>query len=119
MYIKIIETGKIEELEIIDPRTEIEWTQDLLGNYDALGDYDEDADAHLMSQSDFEWWSDFITEYQKAVIRLNSLVQELRFEGKEQAAEELQAAAHDISSEDLESFPAILNQICDEKPIFR
>jgi hypothetical protein len=37
----------------------IEWTEDLLGNHDALN-YDEEAEVYVMSEEDFKWWEELI-----------------------------------------------------------
>lgn len=59
MEFRIKETQEIRELIIIDETTGIEWTQDLLGNHDAL-DYNEETEEYELSESDFEWWEDAI-----------------------------------------------------------
>lgn len=50
----ILVNGEARELEAIG-KNGIEWTNDLLGNYDALH-YDDEHEAYTMSEDDFEWW---------------------------------------------------------------
>ncbi len=50
----IMVNGKARELKAIG-KNGIEWTNDLLGNYDALH-YDEEQDAYTMDEDEFEWW---------------------------------------------------------------
>lgn len=45
------------ERELVVSNDGIEWTNDLLGNYDALH-YDEDTEQYTMSEDDFEWWAE-------------------------------------------------------------
>ena len=66
MDIKIKETGELSSLSIIDTQTGCEWTQDLLGNYDAEMIFDEDAGVHIMDKENFAWWEDLINRYQAA-----------------------------------------------------
>ena len=50
----ILVNGEAKELEAIG-KNGIEWTQDLLGNHDALH-YDDEQDAYIMGEDDFAWW---------------------------------------------------------------
>lgn len=50
----ILVNGEARELEAIG-KNGIEWTNDLLGNYDALH-YDNEKEAYIMSEEDFAWW---------------------------------------------------------------
>ena len=63
MKIVIRETGERKTLSLIDPATGVDWVQDLIGNSGAIGDYihyDDEADAYVMSQGDYEWWEEYI-----------------------------------------------------------
>ena len=71
MRIIIEETKQIEILSIIDPKQGTDWIGDMLGNADALGEYDEENDAYNMSQEDYDWWADYVDSYQKADDKLN------------------------------------------------
>lgn len=50
----IMVNGKEKELRAVG-KNGIEWTNDLLGNYDALH-YDEEQYAYTMTEEEFEWW---------------------------------------------------------------
>lgn len=64
---RILVNGEERELTAIG-NNGIEWTRDLLGNYDALPEYDEEADASIMSEDDFDWW-------QKEIEKLNEIAE--------------------------------------------
>ena len=48
MEIKIIETNEIKELNIYDPKTNICWINDLMGNHEGLPEYETDEDGYLV-----------------------------------------------------------------------
>lgn len=50
----IMVNGVKEELKAIG-KNGIEWTNDLLGNYDALH-YDKDSEHYTMTSNEFAWW---------------------------------------------------------------
>ena len=62
MNVIITETGETRELSIVDIKTGIEWTVDLLGN--AGIHKDADTDAVTMSQEDFDWWVEYINGHE-------------------------------------------------------
>lgn len=106
MEIKIIETSEIEELSIVDPKSGTDWVGDLLGNHDAIKDYD---DVAIMSQEDFDWWKKLIEEYQKADYRYHELLGDLDNEDREK----LMGVAQDLGC-DLEDYPRFLQSLCDD-----
>ncbi len=61
MIVKIIETGAVKTLSITDVNG-IDWTNDLIGNATTLS-YNED-DQVIMSQDDFDWWTEYISNYE-------------------------------------------------------
>lgn len=109
MNITIIETGENATLSITDPKSGCDWTNDLLGNHDALPDYDDDTDSHHMTQDDYNWWSDLIERYQAADDRYHELLHDLNNEDYEI----MQETAQNISA-DLENYPESLQAVCDE-----
>lgn len=109
MNVTIIETGKNETLSITDPKSGMDWTNDLLGNHGALPEYNDETDSYHMSQDDYEWWSDLIERYQTADNRYH----ELRHSLPGEEAEALEEAAHSINC-DLENHPEALQAVCDE-----
>lgn len=114
MEIKIKETGKIEELNLVDPRSGVDWIGDLMGNHDATPEteIDDDGDEtgyYLMSQEDFNWWEDLTERYQKADDRFYRLIKEVN----DLQREELLQAQHSECCCDLENYPEQLNSVCD------
>ncbi len=55
---KILVNGAEREL-IANGINGIEWTNDLLGNYDALH-YDSELEAYTLSEDEFDWWEEVI-----------------------------------------------------------
>lgn len=110
MKIKIIETGKIEELNIIDPKSGVNWINDLMGNHGALPEYDEDSDYYLMSLNDFEWWDNLIDAYQSADNRHHDLLSRL----DEKSLNNFVVEIEDNTAVDLEDLPRVIHFICDK-----
>ena len=50
----ILVDREVKELEAIG-KNGIEWTEDLLGSYEALH-YDEEREQYTMTKEEFEWW---------------------------------------------------------------
>lgn len=84
MKIKINETGKIKHLNIYDPKTGIDWTNDLIGNAGALQngqfEYNYDDDVYFASQDTFDWWSEYILNENKTESDIILLAEELRID---------------------------------------
>lgn len=78
---KILVDGKKMELKAIG-KNGIEWTNDLLGNYDTLH-YDEEQDAYTMTEDEFAWWEPVV----EMLNEINGLEEEL----DEQARAEYEA----------------------------
>lgn len=68
---KILVDSKEMELKAIG-KNGIEWTNDLLGNYDALH-YDEEQDAYTMTEDEFAWWEPVV----EMLNEINDLEEEL------------------------------------------
>ena len=109
MEITIIETGEREKLSIIDRKSGCDWTNDLLGNHNALPDYNDDDGTYHMSQDSYDWWDDLIDKYQLADDRYNAILQNLESADHDN----LISACQDINC-DLEDLPGYINAICDE-----
>ena len=111
MNVQIIETGERETLSIIDPKSGCDWIQDMMGNCDELPEYDDDADAYMMRQSEYDWWSNLTYEYEKADHRMFDLRASLTPE----QVEEFDALWVDMNnSSDLEDVPAMMINLCDQ-----
>lgn len=107
MKITIIETSEKEELKIIDPESGVNWANDLLGNHGALPDYDDDT--YHMSQADYDWWDDLITDYQAADDILSDIMSELNEDDQDLANKEI----YEIDC-DLADYHGMVNQFCDQ-----
>jgi hypothetical protein len=84
MMIKILESGKIEELEAVSS-SGVEFTRDLLGNNDALH-FNDDTDEFEMKEEDFDWWKEYIDNYNSDEIKKEEIIEELNdleLDGKE------------------------------------
>jgi hypothetical protein len=81
MNIKIRETGKREVLKVVDSKTGVEWTGDLIGNAGGFNDgqftWSEDDDAYLASQDAFDWWDKYIADQEKTESEIEDLADEL------------------------------------------
>lgn len=64
--VKIIETGATQSLAILDPKTGLDYSGDLLGNYDGYDGYDEDSEMPTMTQETYNWWADLLGRLESA-----------------------------------------------------
>lgn len=108
MDIKIIETGEIMELTIIDPKSGCDWTSDLTGNDEDIK-FDEDGNR-ICDQKTFDWWEDLISRYQAADDRYYELITSL----DDDAKEALEMAVNVVAGCDLENYPEFLSSVLDE-----
>ena len=110
MEIKIEETGVEVELSIIDPRSGVDWISDLLGDHNVvMKEGGGIGDLLEMSQDDYEWWSDLTERYQIADFRYYDLRKTLPDDDSGYLVE----AVENLSC-DLEDYPELLQQICDD-----
>ena len=64
--IEIEKTGKKQIITVIDPRTDLDWASDLIGNANPkIIGYNEEGNI-IMGQEEFDWWENYCIEYQKA-----------------------------------------------------
>lgn len=74
MDIIINETGKREELTIIDRKTGQDMAADIVGNSGAVGDYITIEDGvYSMSAENYQWWSDYLDMLSRYNERLDDL----------------------------------------------
>lgn len=68
MKVKIKESGNIESLSIIDPRTGCCCIKDLILKNECYSDFvhDEERDVWSCDQETFEWWSEHIRATEQA-----------------------------------------------------
>ena len=81
MKLKIRETQEVKVLEIRD-KNGIEWTKDLLGNYDAL-QFNDETEEYEMNQEDYEWWLEYIEKHEADEQEVMKLAEELGIEESE------------------------------------
>ena len=89
-FMTILVNGVEKEL-VASGKNGVEWTNDLLGNYDALH-YDEDTEQYIMTEDEFEWWAPVVDMLNE----INDLEQELGGEARsEYEAEDFDYADFD------------------------
>ena len=76
MRFYIVDKNVFEELELIDPKTGIDWVCDFIGNSGAIADneccknttsyivWDDEKGAYLIDSENFEWWENIVAEMQ-------------------------------------------------------
>lgn len=106
--IKIDETDEITTLSIIDPKSGVDWTNDLLGNCGALRRYDDDQEVYLMTQEEYDWWDTLVAAKQASDNRRHKLARQLL----ERLSDALMRDLGDVNC-DLEDEPGQVHQICD------
>jgi len=104
MAIKIEETGETKELIIIDPKTGLDWSSDLIDDDNITINSDGDR---ICSQETFEWWKSLVERYQAADNRYYETLQKV--ENFEKFMEFMDSAI----GVDLENYPEYLNQALD------
>jgi hypothetical protein len=110
MKVTIIETKKAETLNIIDPKSGMDWTNDLLGNHGGLPEYNDETDSYHMTQESFNWWNNLIEKYEAADYRcfeIKSMLSEEQEQGFDSGLQE-------VLNCDLEDMPGYMNDFCDE-----
>jgi hypothetical protein len=89
MQIIINETGAVESLSIIDPKSGTNYIADFVGNTGALHDgqfaWDDDAQAHRCDQDTYDWWATVVAENQSLDDRKHALAQEHGWEAVHEA----------------------------------
>ena len=60
---EILVNGEKREL-VAEGTNGIEWTNDLLGNHDALH-HDEETEEYTMTEDEFDWWEEVINNLNK------------------------------------------------------
>ena len=108
LYIK--DTGAIETLAIIDPRTGCDYIFDFVGNTGAfdreLEATDENADFAI-SQADYDWWAKVVADNQALEYRIAELAAE---HGYDRVMDVVAS-----TSSDLEDYAASANAALDEE----
>ncbi|MEK8128634.1 hypothetical protein WMW72_12025 [Paenibacillus filicis] len=110
--VTIKETGAKETLSIVDPRSNVDFVSDFIGNHGAFIDgqftYDEDSDMFAADQDTYDWWAKVTTDHQALEDRIAELEEE---HGKDR----VQAVVHGASDCDLEDMASAVNGALDEE----
>ena len=111
MKLFIKETGAIETLAIIDPKTGCDYIFDFVGNTGAFDREfektdDENADFAI-SQADYDWWTKVVTDNQALEYRIAELVEEHGY------GRVMDVVAR--TGSDLEDYAAAANAMLDEE----
>lgn len=111
MKLFIKETGAIETLAIIDPKTGCDYIFDFVGNTGAFdrefeATDDENADFSI-SQADYDWWAKVVADNQALEYRIAELAAE---HGYDRVMDVVASA-----SSDLEDYAAAANAALDEE----
>ena len=87
MKIKVIETGKEVELNLIDPTNGVDCIMDVIGNADAFGDPSKGLIEQVVGKygdvsyqataATVEWWQRYIDDYNTTADEISALADEL------------------------------------------
>lgn len=108
MEIQIKETGKIETLTLLDPKSGCCWIHDAV---DPSGDilYNEVTEVYECDQDTFDWWQAFATAYQAADYRWHALLQDVDNDTYNDMIEAKQGMEAEFND-----YPSALSELCDE-----
>lgn len=110
MDIIIKNTNKTATLEIIDPKTGVDYIADFIGNEGALNDgqftYDDGAGAWICDQDTFDWWHGIVTDHQALRYRTDELI-------KKHGSDKVYAALDGVGNCDLEDHARLANEALD------
>ena len=62
MKIRIKETGEVKELTVIDRKTGVDWTADLVGDDDQIA-WNDELGVSETTQDAYDWWAAYIADY--------------------------------------------------------
>jgi len=91
MEIKIIETSEIKELCYNDINSNVDGTEDFIGNAGGLLEdfyYSEAEEVYFSTQENFEWWANIIKRYEEMDEKISSYLNSFH-EEKEEKEEKL------------------------------
>lgn len=88
----ILVDNQVMDLTIIDPKSGMEWTHDLIGNADEFGDYDHEKGMHTMTEEAYAWWSDYIAVEQSLQDRIQAINESLDNDAREEFKQSLMDA---------------------------
>ena len=62
----IKETNKIKRIEVIDPKTGLDWSGNLIGNAAPEIEGYDDEGRMIMTEETFDWWETYCIAYENA-----------------------------------------------------
>lgn len=108
---RVLVNGKIEVLEMIDPKSKVNCATDIIGNNGGLSDgqfrYNEEADAYECTPETFEWWKRVLADHQAMENRIAALVEE-------HGSDAVYEVVNGVGDYDLEDQPAAIHAALDE-----
>lgn len=110
LYIK--ETGAIETLSIIDPKTGINYIADFIGNtgaFDRGREFEKTDKADFaISQNDYDWWAKVVADNQAIEYRIADLAEEYGYD-------RVMTILQDVSGHDLGDYALAANNALNEE----
>lgn len=111
---RVLVNGKIEVLEMIDPKSKVNCATDIIGNHGGLSDgqfrYNEEADAYECTPETFEWWKRVLADHQT----LEDMIAELAELIEEHGSDKVHEVVNSVGDYDLEDQPAAIRAALDE-----
>lgn len=111
MQVKVIETGDVKTLRLIDPDSGVDFVQDFVGNGGGFENkdfvYNHEDDVFEATAQAFSWWNQVISDQQELVDRISELKEE---HGSDAVNEVLES----VGGHDLEDDAAVVNAALDE-----
>lgn len=111
MQVKVIETGEVKTLGLIDPDSGVDFVQDFVGNGGGFENkdfvYNHEDDVFEATAQAFGWWNQVISDQQELVYRIDKLKEE---HGSDAVNEVLEL----VGGHDLEDDAAVVNAALDE-----
>lgn len=111
MQVKVIETGDVKTLRLIDPDSGVDFVQDFVGNGGGFENkdfvYNHEDDVFEATAQAFNWWNQVISDQQELVDRISELKEE---HGSDAVNEVLES----VGGHDLEDDAAVVNAALDE-----
>lgn len=107
MLVRIKETGETKELKIVDHKTGIEWTNDLIGNATGFSEFDHDVenDIYMCDKETCNWWGDYIEKLDHAEL--------LKFE-MHLTQDELEQVYSALAGIEFDDIPGAMINVLDE-----
>jgi hypothetical protein len=122
--LKNTDTGELVDIQLIDPKTGTDWSQDFFGNYsygselieakeyqDEEGDWVELDYDYEGDTEEVEWWVDFSDAYQEADDTLYAAIQENISSDDE---ETLGYIYNTIGNAELSDQPSVMMQLAED-----